>query len=119
MHKLEDSQIANLNLIDVHHHVILPEYEKSLERSGARDPSKPLKRDTTPASVIDNMGRFGISKAIVNPLSAAGVHHGDDANADRLVKATTDAMAKFVSNVPDKLGFFAPLSYPGESWRPM
>jgi predicted TIM-barrel fold metal-dependent hydrolase len=112
MHKLQDSQIAHLNLIDVHHHVILPEYEKSLERSGARDPSKPLKRDTTPASVIDNMSRFGISKAIVNPLSAAGVHHGDDANADYLVKATTDAMAKFVSNVPDKLGFFAPLSYP-------
>lgn len=112
MHKLDHSQIENLNLIDVHHHVILPEYEKALERSGARDPSKPLKRDTTSAKVVDNMARFGISKAIVNPLSAAGVHHGDDSNADFLVKTTSEAMAKFVSNAPTELGFFAPLSFP-------
>jgi len=112
MTEITSSQIAQLNLIDVHHHVILPEYEKALERSGARDPSKPLKRDTSTAEVIDNMGHFGVSKAIVNPLSAAGVHHGDDGNADYLVRSTTDAMAKFVSGAPSQLGFFAPLSYP-------
>lgn len=112
MHELTASQIENLNLIDVHHHVILPEYERALEKSGARDPSKPLKRDTTTSQIIDNMGRFGIVKAIVNPLSAAGVHHGDDANANSLVRSTTEAMAKFVSNASSQLGFFAPLSYP-------
>ena len=112
MHELTSDQIAKLNLIDVHHHVILPEYEKALEKSGARDPSKPLKRDTTPTEIIDNMGRFGVRRAIVNPLSAAGVHHGDDSNADFLVKSTSEAMAKFVSNASAQLGFFAPLSYP-------
>jgi 6-methylsalicylate decarboxylase len=112
MHKLAASQIEKLNLIDVHHHVILPEYEKALERSGARDPSKPLLRDATPAKVIGNMERFGIRKAIVSPLSAAGVHHGDDANAAYLVKASSEAIARFVSSAPGQLGFFAPLSYP-------
>lgn len=112
MDKLDPGQIEKLNLIDVHHHVILPEYEKALERSGARDPSKPLKREASVSEVIDNMGRFGVANAIVNPLSAAGVHHGDDANAEFLVRSTSEAIATFVSRAPDQLGFFAPLSYP-------
>jgi len=114
-------EIAKLNLIDVHHHVVLPAYELALVKSGARDPSKPLRKNSTSVEILEAMGQFGIAKAVVNPLSAAGVHHGDDANADYLVSTTTEALAAFVSETPDRLGYFAPVSYPdvGRALRQM
>lgn len=99
-------------LIDVHHHCVLPEYQSALVRSGAADPSKPLRKNASPQEAIDAMETLGIEAAIVNPLSVAGVHHGDDANARYLCASVTEALAKFAGAAPDKLGFFAPLPYP-------
>ena len=98
--------------IDVHHHCVLPEYEAALVRSGAADPSKPLRRNSSPAEAAAAMASLGIEAAIVNPLSVAGVHHGSDADARYLCQSASDALAAFVSAVPGKLGFFAPLPYP-------
>ena len=98
--------------IDVHHHCVLPEYEKALVRSGAADPSKPLRKNSSPDEAVEAMATFGIEAAIVNPLSVANVHHGDDANARYLCQSVTDALAKFAGAKPGKLGFFAPLPYP-------
>lgn len=98
--------------IDVHHHVVLPEYEKALVRSGAADPSRPLRKNSDPHAECATMAEFGIDAAIVNPLSVAGVHHGDDANARYLTEATNEALARFVSAEPRKLGFFATLPLP-------
>ncbi len=105
-------RIEGLALIDVHHHVVLPAYEKALIRSGARDPSKPLRKNATSDEIIEAMERFGIAKAIINPLSAAGVHHGNDEHADYLVQSTTEALVEFAALAPDRLGIFAPLSFP-------
>jgi predicted TIM-barrel fold metal-dependent hydrolase len=99
-------------LVDVHHHCVLPEYQAALVRSGAADPSRPLRRNASPQEAIEAMGTLGIEAAIVNPLSVAGVHHGDDANAHYLCRSVSDALARFASAAPDKLGFFAPLPYP-------
>ena len=98
--------------IDVHHHCVLPEYQTALVRSGAADPSKPLRKNASPQEAIDSMGSLGIEAAIVNPLSVAGVHHGNDADARYLCQSVTDALAKFAGTAPNKLGFFAPLPYP-------
>lgn len=98
--------------IDVHHHCVLPEYERALVRSGAADPSRPLRKNSAVADVIAAMEGFGIEAAIVNPLSVAGVHHGNDENARYLCESTSEALANFVSGAPDRLGFFAPLPYP-------
>lgn len=98
--------------IDVHHHCVLPEYEQALVRSGAADPSKPLRKNSSPQEAVASMATLGIDAAIVNPLSVAGVHHGDDANARYLCQSVTDALAKFAGTVPTKFGFFAPLPYP-------
>lgn len=103
---------AHLKLIDVHHHCVLPEYQAALVRAGAADPSKPLRTNSTPQAAIEAMASFGIDAAIVNPLSVAGVHHGDDANARYLCESVTDALARFCAADPRKLGFFAPLPYP-------
>lgn len=105
-------RFAHMRLIDVHHHCVLPEYQAALVRAGAADPSKPLRANSTPDAAIEAMASFGIDAAVVNPLSVAGVHHGDDANARYLCESVTDALAKFCQANPAKLGFFAPLPYP-------
>lgn len=99
-------------LIDVHHHVMLPEYEQALVRSGAGDPSRPLRKHDSAKVLCEKMGEFGIDAAILNPLSVAGVHHGDDANARYLTESVNEAMARYVSEVPDRLCFFATLPLP-------
>ena len=65
--------LAELQLIDVHHHVVLPEYEAALKRSGAVDPSRPFRRGDPPEVVCAKMAEFGVAGAVVNPLSVAGV----------------------------------------------
>lgn len=103
---------AGLRLIDVHHHCVLQEYERALVRSGASDPSRPLRKNSDPHALIETMAAFGMDAAVVNPLSVAGVHHGDDANARYLCETTGEALATFVSAYPRKLGFFAPVPFP-------
>jgi len=98
--------------IDVHQHVILPEYEKALQRSGALDPSRPPRKKSEPAQVLEHMAGLGIDAALLNPVNTLGVHHGDDANARYLTETTNEALAKFVSAAPDRLGFFAILPVP-------
>ncbi len=104
--------IADPRLIDVHHHCVLPEYQNALVRAGAADPSKPLRKNASPQEAVASMTSLGIDKAVVNPLSVAGVHHGNDTDARYLCQSVSEALAKFVSAAPDKLGFFAPLPYP-------
>jgi predicted TIM-barrel fold metal-dependent hydrolase len=106
------NQPVTSGLVDVHHHVVLPEYEAALRRSGAADPSRPLRKETKPEVALEAMTGLGIEGAILNPLSVAGVHHGDDANARYLTETTNEALARFVSFDSRRLGFFAPLPLP-------
>src|SRR5258707_5954716 len=104
--------LTDLHLIDVHHHVVLPEYEAALVRSGAVDPSRPLRKNSSPQAALRSMAELGIDAAILHALSVADVHHGDDADACYLTAATNEALARFASCAPDKLGFFASLPVP-------
>jgi predicted TIM-barrel fold metal-dependent hydrolase len=104
--------LSSLALIDVHLHVLLPEYAQALIRSGAGDPSRPFRRHDGPAVTCEKMAELGIAAAVVNPLSVAGVHHGDDANARYLTRSVNEALAKFSSGAPERLGFFATLPMP-------
>jgi predicted TIM-barrel fold metal-dependent hydrolase len=98
--------------IDVHHHLLLPEYDAALRRAGAGDPSRPFRKGDSPQVVLDKMAELGIEAAVVNPLSVAGVHHGNDAHASYLTESVNEAQAKFISAAPDRLGFFASLPLP-------
>jgi predicted TIM-barrel fold metal-dependent hydrolase len=111
MDKANDSHSSS-RLIDVHHHVMLPEYEEALVRSGAGNPSRPLRKGDSAQILYEKMLDLGIESAILNPLSVAGVHHGNDAHARYLTESVNDAMARYVSAVPDRLGFFATLPLP-------
>ena len=88
--------LSSLALIDVHHHVLLPAYEQALVRSGAGDPSRPFRRHDGPDVTCEKMAELGIAAAVVNPLSVAGVHHGDDANARYLTRSVNEALSTFV-----------------------
>ena len=104
--------LAGLRFIDVHHHLLLPEYDSALVRSGAYDPSRPLRKGDSPQIVCEKMAELGIDGAVVNPLSVAGVHHGDDANARYLTESVNEAQARFISDAHGQLGFFAALPLP-------
>jgi predicted TIM-barrel fold metal-dependent hydrolase len=97
--------------IDVHQHVILPEYVKALRRSGVADASLP-RRTSESTVVCDTMAGLGIAATLLNPVTTAGIHHGNDANARYLTETTNDALAKFVMAAPNKFGFFAILPVP-------
>jgi predicted TIM-barrel fold metal-dependent hydrolase len=56
--------------------------------------------------------RSASTRQCSNPLSVAGVHHGDDANARYLARSVNEALAAFAGQVPVKLGFFATLPVP-------
>ncbi|MDB5571453.1 MAG: amidohydrolase 2 [Hyphomicrobiales bacterium] len=101
-----------LRFIDVHHHTVLPEYQQALVRSGAADPSRPIRKNGDPAQALEAMASLGIDAAIINPLSVAGVHHGDDENARYLCRSVNESLAKFVSHAPARMGFFAPIPFP-------
>jgi 6-methylsalicylate decarboxylase len=101
-----------MGFIDVHHHLLLPEYDAALKRAGAGDPSRPLRKGDSPQVVLDKMAELGIDAAVANPLSVAGVHHGNDAHARYLAESVNEAQAKFVAAAPDRLGFFAALPLP-------
>ena len=98
--------LSSLSLIDVHLHVLLPEYEQALIRSGAGDPSRPFRRHDGPDVTCEKMAELGIAAALVNPLSVAGVHHGDDANARYLTRSVNEGLAKFSSGAPDRIVIF-------------
>jgi predicted TIM-barrel fold metal-dependent hydrolase len=102
----------HMQFIDVHHHCVLPAYEQALVRAGAADPSRPLRKNSQALEAVETMASFGIRGAVVNPLSVAGVHHGDDEHARYLCASTGEALAQFVAAAPQQLGFFAPLPYP-------
>ena len=106
------TQPSGLRFIDVHHHTVLPEYQQALVRSGAADPSRPLRKNSDPQQALDNMASLGIEAAIFNPLSVAGVHHGDDADAGYLCDSVNEALARVASHDPKRMGFFAPLPFP-------
>src|SRR5665213_4505249 len=93
---------AESRFIDVHHHVVLPEHERALVRSGAADPSRPLRKNSEPETACTAMAEFGIERALINPLSVAGVHHGNDANARYLTRSVNEALARFVAHAPQQ-----------------
>jgi predicted TIM-barrel fold metal-dependent hydrolase len=98
--------------IDIHQHIILPEYERALQRAGARDASLPPREKSDPARILAYMEELGIDGAVLNPVNVLGVHHGDDANSRYLTESTNEALASFVAAAPDRLGFFAILPAP-------
>ncbi len=100
-------------VIDVHSHMILPEYLEAMEAEGI----DPLKEDGFPTpewSVeqhLEFMEKAGLEHCILS-LSTPHIHHGDGAAAIRAAKSINDATAEICRAHPDRFHFAACLPMP-------
>jgi predicted TIM-barrel fold metal-dependent hydrolase len=98
--------------IDVHHHILPPEYVKAVggDRIGPLILSGKTP-DWTPDMSIEAMDRNGIETAITS-ISAPGHWFGDPKQTKRLCRLSTDFAAKLRSDYPGRFGVFASLPLP-------
>lgn len=97
--------------IDIHHHLVPSEYVAALARIGVTGAGGEDFPDWSPEQTLAMMDRQGIATAILS-LSAPGVFFGDRARARDLARMSNEVAARAVSDVPQRLGFFATLPLP-------
>jgi predicted TIM-barrel fold metal-dependent hydrolase len=106
------AKIKSGRRIDVHQHVVLPEYEKALAKQGVVENSNLKTKVFTKESVLGVMAELGMDATVLLPFSTSGIYHGNDENARYLTQVTNEAAAQLVSEAPQKFGFYAILPLP-------
>jgi predicted TIM-barrel fold metal-dependent hydrolase len=91
--------------IDVHHHLVPPDYRTAVGAAAAASPP------WTPAQSIDVMDKGGVEKAILS-LSMPGVWLGDVQQARILARIVNDYGALTARDHPGRFGLFAALPLP-------
>lgn len=105
------SPIKVLKRIDTHHHVIPPQFIKTMKKynldtvAGAPLPS------WSPEKSLDVMDTCSIETAILS-LSCPGVYFGDELEAVSLARACNEYTAELKQQNPGRVGFFAVLPMP-------
>lgn len=83
--------------IDVHHHILPPEYLSALAAGGIRAVGRiPFPRWDV-AAALEMMDRQGIGAAVTS-VSAPGVHFGDDGFARDLARRCNEFSARLVAD---------------------
>ncbi|MCA1004841.1 amidohydrolase [Rhodococcus hoagii] len=96
--------------IDVHHHIVPPDYARLLRDKGIRPGGIPLPDWAAPmASKI--MDANGIAAAVLS-VSTPGVWFGEVPEARRWARRVNEHAAAVVERRPDRFGFFATLTLP-------
>jgi predicted TIM-barrel fold metal-dependent hydrolase len=92
--------------IDVHHHILPPEYIAAIaSRRGVPVP------DWSPARSLEEIDRAGIATAMLS-LVQPGVWFGDVAEGRRLSRMANDYGARLVRDHPGRFGLFATIPLP-------
>lgn len=97
--------------IDVHHHIVPPEYVAALTAIGVKGGGGIEFPHWDPQRSMNMMDRQGIATAITS-LSAPGVYFGDRALARDLARRCNDYSANLVHRYPQRFGAFATLPLP-------
>jgi predicted TIM-barrel fold metal-dependent hydrolase len=97
--------------IDVHHHILPPEYVKAAARYGVADGGGIPFPAWSAEAALSVMDRRGIAAAITS-IAAPGVHFGDDAAARDLARRCNEISARLVADYPQRFGAFAQLPLP-------
>ncbi len=104
--------MARAGLIDVHAHVITPQYVTAAQRAGHVVPDG---MPQWPSWGLDThlalMDQAGIATAVLS-VSAPGVHFGDDGEGRRLARVVNDQLAGIRAEHPTRFGHFAALPLP-------
>jgi predicted TIM-barrel fold metal-dependent hydrolase len=98
--------------IDVHHHILPPEYVATVgeKRIGPPAPNHEVPKWDMPKS-IEAMDRNGITSAVVS-VSAPGVLLDDPGKTSHLARACNEFAAQMVADHPTRFGMFASLPLP-------
>ncbi len=95
-------------IIDVHHHIAPPAYNRELIARGLSEP--PLFRWSAQKS-LDDMDKAGVATAVTS-ITTPGVWFGDTGAARRLARHCNDFAATLVRDHPGRFGMFAALPLP-------
>jgi predicted TIM-barrel fold metal-dependent hydrolase len=97
--------------IDVHNHILPPEYVSAMARHGIHDGGDVAFPRWSAEEHLAVMDRCGIAAAVTS-LSAPGVYFGDAAAARSLARQVNEIQARMVSDHPKRFGGFATLPVP-------
>lgn len=97
--------------IDVHHHILPPEYVAALASVGVTSVGRVAFPPWSVETTLGVMDRHGIATAITS-ISAPGVYFGDRAFARDLARRCNEISARLVSDHPHRFGAFAVLPLP-------
>ena len=99
-------------IVDVHHHIMLPEFlaiqEERIKRTGYWGEKL---TEWTPQWSIDQMAQVGAATSILS-ISAPGCWTGKVEESRKLARTLNDYKAQIVRDHPDKFGFFATIPLP-------
>ena len=97
--------------IDVHHHIVPPEYVRALEGKGVTNAIGAPFPAWDPETTLAVMDRNGIQTAVTS-ISAPGVFFGDVGFARTLARRCNEISARLVTDYPGRFGVFATLPLP-------
>lgn len=98
--------------IDVHHHMLPPEYASlTRERILQITSGDPTVLNWTPAATMEQMEQFGVASAILS-LPVPGAWHGGKENSRQLARIANEYGARLAKDHPGRFGTFAAIPLP-------
>jgi len=97
--------------IDVHHHILPPEYVSALAGLGIHGGGGIPFPAWEPSATLEMMDRQGIDAAVTS-VSAPGVHFGDNDFARGLARTCNESSARLIADHPRRFGGFAIVPLP-------
>lgn len=102
---------TNPKRIDVHHHVLPPNFVSALNSLNVNWTGGPEQPQWSLAAAHETMGQMGIDAAVVS--ASPGVYWGGDTGfAVKLARETNEFLANLIRDDPTHFGAFATLPYP-------
>ena len=97
--------------IDVHQHVVPPEYARWLRSKGVADAAGRELPDWDVGAALELMDRHNIRTAILS-VSTPGTTPGEPAEAAEMARAVNEFSAALVREFPDRFGYFGTVPLP-------
>ncbi|MFX0043933.1 MAG: amidohydrolase family protein, partial [Candidatus Hodarchaeota archaeon] len=97
--------------IDIHHHIIPPEYLASLAKIGITTVTNLPFPKWDPEHSLEVMDRQGIAIAITS-ISSPGIYFGDPEFSRNLARISNEYSANLIDKYPERFGSFAILPLP-------
>jgi len=106
------SSKTNPRRIDVHHHMLPPEYANlTRERILQITSGDPTVLNWTSAVTLEQMEQFGVASAILS-LPVPGAWHGGRENSRKLARIANEYGARLAQDHPERFGMFAAIPLP-------